>query len=311
MEAHLSDALTEMCRGLDQLADIGEPQAAFGLLRECVVGRPHYLSRLLCPSDRWWSTLEDFDAAVWATLRSLLRDTEGTGALEEDAVAFAKAQTSLPVRFGGMGLRSARQIAPLSYLCSWAQTLPALLHHFPSLFQRPSAGSAPLCPGHAAAVADLPDQVQQRMLPEVDLATHYPHRYFQERSAILHTSTLEALRNHPRVRSHPQQTQRLTSLQGPHAGAWVVTRPRSRGDHLYLSGSDWRICTRVRLGLPLPELRRLGTWPCGIHVVPTEPRHVFRCNRARGGAIHSVHAALRRVVASVVVDSGLGTHVRP
>ena len=80
---------------------------------------------------------------------------------------------------------------------------------------------------------------------------------------------------------------------------------------MYLSGSDWRICTRMRLGMPIPELRRLSPCPCpNSLVVPTEPQHPLRCNRVAGGAIHAVHTALRRAVAGVVLDSGLGSHVR-
>ena len=105
-------------------------QAAWLLLLFCGAPRCIYLLRVLPPS----STLQfaqTHDAAVLSCLEALLVQEGG-----EEAAALQAPQrrrAHLPLRRGGLGLRSAVQLRPAAFWASWADTLPMIRQRHPHL----------------------------------------------------------------------------------------------------------------------------------------------------------------------------------
>jgi hypothetical protein len=268
---HVAAALVHHQRGLEELHGLKDSQMAFLLMRQCVAGRPDFLCRLLDPSQEWLETLQGFDDALWVHLRRILGwrpgDPDPSGA-DAGVWAAARDQAFLPVGSGGLGLRSATLLAPLGYLCSWGQTLPALLTHYPRLFPIPTSTDIPplpLCPGRAEALRALRStapEVASSFPPESTFHSVYPHRLYQGCSRRIHAYQADRLLQHPGVGTGDGRT-RIRSAAGLGAGAWVTARPCFPGDRLSLASADWQFAARFRLGLPLEQLEVLVRCPCG------------------------------------------------
>src|ERR1700733_663204 len=84
---------------------------AFALLRSAVLPRLSYLSRVVSP-EILLPAAEWFDSSVRGTFSKRLREP----ALSADV----SLRISLPVRFGGFGLRPVVRVSPVSYVCSLA-----------------------------------------------------------------------------------------------------------------------------------------------------------------------------------------------
>jgi hypothetical protein len=312
---HVAAALVHHQRGLEELHGLKDSQMAFLLMRQCVAGRPDFLCRLLDPSQQWLDALQGFDEALWIHLRRLLGwrpgDPDPSGATAQ-VWAAARDQSFLPVGSGGLGLRSASLLAPLGYLCSWGQTLPALLTHFPRLFPTPSTPGVPdlpLCPGRAEALRALRStapEVASSFPPESAFYSAYPQRLYQGCSRRIHALRADCLLQHPGVGVGGGRS-RLRSAAGLGAGAWVTARPCFSGDRLSLASADWQFAARFRLGLPMEQLQVLGRCPCGQGVTAYDTEHVLRC--ARGRQLYETHEAVIRAVVGVLQESGHATQV--
>ena len=95
-------------------------------LEACCTPRCNHVLRLLPPE----STAEfaaAHDIAVADCLCTLLQ----AGSLPPQALGVSR----LPLRFGGLGLRSAAAVASVAYWASWADSLPLLERQTPSLLR--------------------------------------------------------------------------------------------------------------------------------------------------------------------------------
>ena len=131
------EALQALTADAHHLGSLGDAQAAFCLLRECLASRAAFLTRVVSPSAPWWAALEALDTRLWRVVQQILGHEEqqdGVGELDATLWEAAREQAFLPLSEGGLGLRSSRRVAPLSYLCAWAQCLAPLAERFPHLF---------------------------------------------------------------------------------------------------------------------------------------------------------------------------------
>ena len=69
------------------------------------------------------------DEGIWNTARTLLREIPGT----VDAVEDARTLSSLPMRMGGLGLRSAERCAHAAYWACWADALHMIAQRNPAV----------------------------------------------------------------------------------------------------------------------------------------------------------------------------------
>jgi hypothetical protein len=115
---------------LRTLRTLPELQSAWLLLSMCAGARSNYYLRALPPSlSRLFA--EEHDAAMLRALDTLLDTPGGT---PEDR-AWAAEVPRLPLRAGGLGLRSAVRVAPAAYWASWADCLPMIQARHPNLAQ--------------------------------------------------------------------------------------------------------------------------------------------------------------------------------
>ena len=108
-----------MCSKLTSLDD---PQCSFLLLRYCYVTRVNHLARTVPPS-LFSSTAGIHDMLTHQTFCAI------TGL---DSVSDSHWQQAiLPVKYGGLGLRSAAEISNAAYIAGWAQSTSVLPARFP------------------------------------------------------------------------------------------------------------------------------------------------------------------------------------
>ena len=110
------------------LEKVPDLQSAWLLLLSCSGPRFNYRSRTVPPQHNGVYA-KSHDQGMWATLCALLQRRDLAEELESAAAQVA----SLPLRKGGLGLRSARRTGPAAYWASWADTLPMMTAKCPDM----------------------------------------------------------------------------------------------------------------------------------------------------------------------------------
>ncbi|CAI7730808.1 unnamed protein product [Closterium sp. NIES-53] len=266
------EKLDSFAASLPLLHQLHDPLTASRILSQCVSARPSFL------------------------LRAIL-DTEQT--------TMAQLQAFLPIRLGGFGLRPSASTAPLSYLCSWAQTLPLLSTHFiidGSPLFRPFLSSDTI---HRldefipSATAMIPKEVRDRFPSWSHLLPGYPAKLFTHLSQQLGASLLEKVRA---TVTSPLRLARLTSLQGPHAGDWLTAAPSS--PKLQLTETEWRIAAAIRLSLPIPHLSSAESCACGHSFSGSSlPSHALCC--PKNNEPTKVHDAVKHELHRITLELDL------
>ena len=106
-------------------------QCAWQVLLQSANPRANHTLRTLPPA----LSLEysrSHDEGIWGTALALIGQLPGT----EGDVEHAKQVASLPVRMGGLGLRSATRCAAATYWASWADTLHMVDQRNPAVAER-------------------------------------------------------------------------------------------------------------------------------------------------------------------------------
>ena len=103
-------------------------QCAWQLLLQSANPRANHTLRTLPPSLSS-DYAREHDNGIWGTVEALLQQVPGR--LEERQ--FARAIATLPMRMGGLGLRSASRCAAAAYWASWADALPMIAERNPGV----------------------------------------------------------------------------------------------------------------------------------------------------------------------------------
>ena len=127
----------------DAIPTVPDLQSAWQILLQSAGPRANHVIRTLPPSQSL-EYAEAHDAGIWAVLRRLL-DLPDECTQE---LALARSLSSLPMRSGGLGLRSASRGAEAAYWASWADALPMIHQRNPEVA---AAVVLQLAPGAAAA----------------------------------------------------------------------------------------------------------------------------------------------------------------
>ena len=130
----VSDAVTERVQEESRLWEaiewVPDLQADWRILVQCAGPRCHHLLRTLPPSQSGqYAALHD--AGMLRAMKSLLGGLPGEPQAKEDACRLA----TLPMRMGGLGLRSATRMAPTAYWASSADALHLVQERLPALAQ--------------------------------------------------------------------------------------------------------------------------------------------------------------------------------
>ena len=112
----------------DAIPSVPDLQCAWQVLLQCAGPRCHHLLRTVPPSLSEVYA-QGHDAGMQRTMESLLRTLPG----DNSQIEMARHITSVPLRMGGLGLRSAQRLALAAYWASWADALPMLQQRLPTL----------------------------------------------------------------------------------------------------------------------------------------------------------------------------------
>ena len=248
----------------------------------------HNLRSSLCVNHR---ALLDFDELLRDCLRQILNVT-----LDDDQWI----QATLPVKNGGLGIRSVHQIAPSAYLAS-ASGAASLIS---SILPQRLLGSTD-CRVDQALAAWV---AQGGTTPPTGDSTSRQRAWDQEIVSKTLSHLLESA-------TDDYTRARLLAVSSPHASDWLNAPPITAVG-LRMTNEAIRVATGLRLGACLcaPHVCRCG------HQVDARGSHGLSCVRSAGRhQRHSlindiVHRALIRAdIASVKEPTGLlaGSNLRP
>ena len=105
---------------------IPDLQCAWLVLLQCAGPRCHHFIRTMPPS-KLMEYAHGHDRGMLRSMEAILGSLPGTPSQNETAHTFA----TLPMRMGGLGLRSAVRMAPAAFWGSWADALPMIATRLP------------------------------------------------------------------------------------------------------------------------------------------------------------------------------------
>ena len=120
--------LEEEARLWEAVSWVSDPQCAWQIVLHCAGPLCHHCLRTVAPSQSRQHA-EGHDEGMWKAAERVMGRWPGTA--EQQAVA--RQIATLPMRLGGLGLRSARRMAPAAFWASWADAMPMLSERLPSL----------------------------------------------------------------------------------------------------------------------------------------------------------------------------------
>ena len=199
-------------------------------------------------------------------------------------------QATLPVKMGGLGIRSAVQLAPSAFLASAAASYD-LVHH---IIPRRLLGSP---------IPNLDDT--QRLWaaghdcsPPEGLAQHQQKSWDIPKTAALAEALLE---NAP----GPRARARLLASRARESGAWLNVLPISSLG-LHMDDDTIRVAVGLRLGAPL--CRPHTCHHCGAEV-DSLATHGLSCRWSEGH--HHRHAAMKDVVHRALASAKVPSRLEP
>ena len=228
-------------------------------------------------------TLESYDDC----LREIL-GTVTNNLLERDSQAWA--QATLPVKLGGLGIRSAVSVAPSAFLASVHSTSELVSEILP-----PTYASQP-APFVEEAVSVW--SVGHECLPPEDVAATSQKLWDFPRTASLAQRLLDDA-------TSDVERARLLAVSAKESGAWLRALPVSSLG-LRMDDNTVRIAVGLRLGTPI----------CGPHqchhcsvVVDELGRHALSCRRSEGR--HQRHSALNDLVKRALLSAQIPSRLEP
>ena len=278
----IDKAIGEKCealqRAMARLKHMSAHEAMYILRNSLSVPRLQYILRC-APS---------FNSSLTATFDDLVLQALSTSAnIEMDGAARVQAQ--LPVRWGGLGLRSATQLAPSAFLSSLTAAeslLRALLP--PALLAAPD-------PNFDAAISCW-QALGGASTPAGETAER--QRSWDDQVCSSQYDSLVAAASGPAVRA------RLLAVKAEGSGAWLQALPASSLG-LRLGDDELRIAVGLRLGAPLV---RPHTCCCG-QPVAANGHHGLACRRSAGR--HVRHRLANEIIARAFRSAEVPADLEP
>ena len=201
-------------------------------------------------------------------------------------------QSSLPVRSGGLGLRSAVQLAPSAFLASAAASVELMAKILPVSF------CATVCE------ADLALSHWYGLFPDGSPAPPPGDdaKFQRARDSPCVVSSLEHLLSDV---SDETTKARLLSVSTPESGAWLHALPVANLG-LKMDDSTIQVSVGLRLGLPLSRPHLCGH--CGA-LVDKFATHPLSC-RQSGGRFHR-HATVNVIIQQAFTAAAIPVRLEP
>lgn len=297
--------LEEYCNGLELLPKLEHPQAAFKLLRDSFNRRAEFLARTV-PFGVCGDLFVKFDARLWETTSGIMQ-FDKLNAVPQIGTRLANAfcQAFMPVRNGGLGLRSITRVNSYAFLGSVMDTAFMLrsdsrvcaffgsVESADSEFRRSIVRARDELPIDARAlVPSFPEFINARRLRSQAHITEKAEDSCFDSFLHYHTA--------------PKDRARLLSASGTGAGAWLLARPGAQD--LSLSPTLFITAVCRLLGLPLPSLARAltlgptsqsGHYVCGFngcgHDVDMSGDHIIQCTK------HAARSVRHRTIVDKLV----------
>ena len=250
LQQSLKTRIEELQESLDKLSLVSRQDAL--LILRCSLGTPKMLHILRCHPCSNHPDLEIYDAklrhGVEKILNVSLNDLQWT-------------QASLPIKMGGLGIRTTTSLALPAFLASAAGTLPLQTLILSSLQLPPDI-----------SIQSMTSEWCTRT--EVTDAENIPKHQQSLWDKPLLQRTFETL-----LKENPDQyeTARLKAVSSPHAGDWLLALPISACG-LRLDNEDVRVAVGLRLGAAICAPHAC---PCGANV-DTKGRHGLSCTQGFG-----------------------------
>ena len=128
VQTHTDERLEEENRLWEAIGWVPDAQCAWQILLQCAGPRCHHFIRTLPPSQSAMYSA-GHDVGMRRAMRTILGRLPGDVTQQEVAERIA----TLPMRLGGLGLRSSDRTVPAAYWASWADALPMLSRRLPEL----------------------------------------------------------------------------------------------------------------------------------------------------------------------------------
>ena len=250
----LQSKLTSLCRMLDRLEQLDAHEALF-LLWNCFA-IPMLTYVLIAAASFTSPVLEQYDLEIQNTLKKIL-NVQLTTRLWE--------QCSLPVKFGGLGIRSAKDVALPAFLSSMFSCHMNLPNCFHSDNQDICLLSALSLWTEKTGIASSPPHPQWQKSWDLPLCNIRLTRLIESSSSSTEKS-------------------RLLAVSAPHSSHWLNALPiPSLG--LKMDNSSFRIACALRLGSPLchPHQCICCTW------VDSSGVHGLSCKKSAGRFSRHTH----------------------
>lgn len=240
-------------------------QVAFTLLRSCAVPVVQFWMRTTPPASSI-KLAESFDDQLMQAASTIL-------AIPTDSTV-ARHQLSLPVKLGGFGLRSMRQLAHAAYVSAMAQAV-----QYCTRLPREDKSPCHVLELLKESIDYVNENVGYEALP------HSAEEFWKKftlkpalpglQREIMEKVLLEQHSNflqRERVTADPVQSARWQAIKANYAGLWITTAPTHHS--FRLSDNHFRAAVRIRMGLKPHEDIRFCRCQKSF---TTEPEHLLSC----------------------------------
>ena len=317
--------------GLDFLAHLEDPQSAYKLLRDSYLQRASFLSRVSNPK-LCADLFKEYDQFMWSITTGFLQLDGLNLADDSPSLISAKEQAFMPVRLGGLGLRSLHIHSPSAYLAATIEAggllefLPEAVTFFSSVSNllhlrssnssnpppSPPPPTSPLREALVDAYFELPRVVQVRV-PEFTSGT------LKSQHLLSHLLDDYRFASFRRAQPLDASKARLLSVSGHGAGAWLNATPNSPSKILAPGRFISAVCKLLNLPQPyildaMVALEASSNLPtrairCGLGVdiscgetVSVEGQHYGLCKNSN--LVHFRHSVIMRILKDGLEEAG-------
>jgi len=275
-------------------------QHCIQFLRTCMLPRMNYWTRVLPPSVVYPAAAK-FDSMMKETLMYKLQ----LSTLEGEAQKLYK----LPIRLGGLGLRSMVEVSPIAYFSALAQASFIIRESLPLLYMGNSKPdySMKWC---YQVFQDSRIKFDGKLLPKSseDFWKFYGAKQTQAGLQREITKLIEDVRGRvllEEAKTCKPRLARLVSSRAKYAGSWL-TAPLGN-PHFRLPNKLFSLAVRLRLGLP-PQDNLPLKCTCGAFLA-RDPHHFLSCNQRLKTTMTLRHDKLLYLLAKLARMGNITTQV--